>query len=54
MNPVPAESIEVDVGRLLDEGRWSTYQRWLVFVTAITIVFDGVDNQLMVEEHTKS
>ncbi len=37
----------VDVGRLLDEGRWGGYQRWLVFLTALTIVFDGIDNQLM-------
>lgn len=37
----------VDVGRVLDEGRWGGYQRWLVFLTALTIVFDGVDNQLL-------
>jgi AAHS family 4-hydroxybenzoate transporter-like MFS transporter len=37
----------VDVGRLLDEGRWGPYQRWLVALTALTIVFDGIDNQLM-------
>jgi AAHS family 4-hydroxybenzoate transporter-like MFS transporter len=37
----------VDVGRLLDEGRASGYQRWLVLLTAMTIVFDGVDNQLL-------
>jgi AAHS family 4-hydroxybenzoate transporter-like MFS transporter len=37
----------VDVGRLLDEGRWGAYQKWLVFLTALTIVFDGIDNQLL-------
>jgi len=37
----------VDVGRTLDEGRWTTYQQWLVFLTALTIVFDGFDNQLL-------
>ena len=37
----------VDVGRLLDDGRGSGYQRWLVALTALTIVFDGIDNQLM-------
>ena len=37
----------VDVGRLLDEGNWGGYQKWLVFLTALTIVFDGIDNQLL-------
>jgi AAHS family 4-hydroxybenzoate transporter-like MFS transporter len=37
----------VDVGRLLDEGDWTGYQRWLVALTALTIVFDGADNQLL-------
>jgi AAHS family 4-hydroxybenzoate transporter-like MFS transporter len=37
----------VDVGRLLDEGNWGGYQKWLIFLTALTIVFDGIDNQLL-------
>jgi MFS transporter, AAHS family, 4-hydroxybenzoate transporter len=37
----------VDVGRLLDEGRWTAYQKWLIALTALTIVFDGIDNQLL-------
>ena len=37
----------IDVGQLLDTGRWGGYQRWLVFLTALTIIFDGIDNQLM-------
>jgi MFS transporter, AAHS family, 4-hydroxybenzoate transporter len=37
----------VDVGRLLDEGRWSAYQKGLIALTALTIVFDGIDNQLL-------
>ncbi len=37
----------VDVGRTLDDGAWSGYQKWLVFLTALTIVFDGFDNQLL-------
>jgi AAHS family 4-hydroxybenzoate transporter-like MFS transporter len=37
----------VDVGHLIDRGRWSGYQRWLVFLTALTIIFDGIDNQLL-------
>jgi AAHS family 4-hydroxybenzoate transporter-like MFS transporter len=37
----------VDAGRLIDEGRWSGYQRRLVALTALTIIFDGIDNQLL-------
>ena len=42
----PADA-PIDIGRLLDDGRWAGYQRWLVFLTALTIVFDGIDNQLL-------
>jgi len=37
----------VDVGALLDEGRWSGYQKSLVFATALAIILDGLDNQLL-------
>jgi AAHS family 4-hydroxybenzoate transporter-like MFS transporter len=37
----------VDVGHVLDDGRWGTYQMWLVFLTALGIIFDGIDNQLL-------
>jgi len=37
----------LDVSALLDEGRLSRYQRLLVFGTALTVVLDGVDNQLL-------
>ena len=37
----------VDIGRLLDEGNWSRYQKFVVFLTALTIIFDGADNQLL-------
>ncbi|MBI2186242.1 MAG: MFS transporter [Acidobacteria bacterium] len=36
-----------DVGALLDAGHWSGYQKRLVAATALTIVFDGLDNQLL-------
>jgi len=36
-----------DIGTLLETGRVGGYQRWLVFLTALTIVFDGIDNQLL-------
>ena len=35
------------MGRIIDAGRWGGYQLWLVFLTALTIVFDGFDNQLL-------
>ena len=37
----------VDVGRVLDEGRWTGYQKLLIFGTALTIILDGIDNQLL-------
>jgi AAHS family 4-hydroxybenzoate transporter-like MFS transporter len=37
----------VDVGYVLDEGRWTTYQKLLILGTALTIILDGVDNQLL-------
>ena len=36
-----------DVGALLDEAHWSGYQKLLVAATALTIVLDGLDNQLL-------
>jgi MFS transporter, AAHS family, 4-hydroxybenzoate transporter len=40
-------STVVDAGQLIDAGRGTGYQRWLVALTALTIAFDGIDNQLM-------
>ena len=37
----------VDVGAVLDEGRWTGYQKLLIVGTALTIILDGVDNQLL-------
>jgi AAHS family 4-hydroxybenzoate transporter-like MFS transporter len=37
----------VDVGGLIDAGAWSGYQKWIVFLVALTIIFDGIDNQLL-------
>jgi AAHS family 4-hydroxybenzoate transporter-like MFS transporter len=36
-----------DIGILLDEGDWSRYQKLLVVGTALTIILDGLDNQLL-------
>ena len=37
----------VDIGHLLDEGRWGSRQKLYVLLTALTIIFDGIDNQLL-------
>lgn len=37
----------VDVGKLIDEGKWGAYQKLLIALTALAIVFDGIDNQLL-------
>jgi AAHS family 4-hydroxybenzoate transporter-like MFS transporter len=37
----------VDVGSALDDANWSGYQKLLVFATAMTIILDGLDNQLL-------
>ena len=37
----------IDVGAILDEGQWSAYQKFLVFVTALAIILDGLDNQVL-------
>jgi AAHS family 4-hydroxybenzoate transporter-like MFS transporter len=37
----------IDVGALLDDAGWSTYQKLLVVATASTIILDGLDNQLL-------
>lgn len=37
----------VDVGQILDGGQWSRYQKLVVLLAALTIVFDGIDNQLL-------
>jgi MFS transporter, AAHS family, 4-hydroxybenzoate transporter len=40
-------SNSIDVGDLLNNSPWGGYQRWVVFLTALTVVFDGIDNQLL-------
>lgn len=36
-----------DVGRIIDQGDWGGYQRLLVLLTGLAIIFDGADNQLL-------
>jgi MFS transporter, AAHS family, 4-hydroxybenzoate transporter len=37
----------IDVGSVLDKGQWSGYQKLLIFGTALAIILDGIDNQLL-------
>jgi len=37
----------IDAGRLFDEAKLGAYQKLLVALTALAIVFDGIDNQLL-------
>ena len=37
----------IDVGATLDDSPWSGYQKLLVAATAMTIIVDGLDNQLL-------
>jgi AAHS family 4-hydroxybenzoate transporter-like MFS transporter len=37
----------LNVGALLDAGAWSGYQKLLIAGTALTIILDGADNQLL-------
>src|SRR5215813_955517 len=41
------KNVTVNVGNLIDEGSWTTYQKLLIVGTALTIILDGVDNQLL-------
>ena len=40
-------SAAIDVGRLIDESLWRARQKLFVSLTALTIIFDGIDNQLL-------
>lgn len=44
---VQSRTAPVDVGHVIDEGSWSRQQQIFVLMTALTIVFDGIDNQLL-------
>src|SRR5262245_18436191 len=37
----------IDVGTTLDNGQWSGYQVLLIVGTALAIILDGIDNQLL-------
>ena len=37
----------VDVGRIIDAGRWSTYQKSALVIAALAVILDGLDNQIL-------
>ena len=37
----------IEADRLIDQGRWTAQQKMLIALTALAIVFDGIDNQLL-------
>ena len=39
--------MNVDVNRLIDAGRWTVFQKLLIAGTALTIILDGIGNQLL-------
>ena len=41
------KNVTVNVGNVIDEGSWTTYQKLLIAGTALTIILDGIDNQLL-------
>ncbi len=43
----PTSAAAVDAGAAIDGGACGPYQVALVFLTALTIIFDGIDNQLL-------
>jgi AAHS family 4-hydroxybenzoate transporter-like MFS transporter len=44
---VSDSSEPVDIGGVLDEGQWGGYQRFVVALAALAIIFDGVDIQVL-------
>jgi AAHS family 4-hydroxybenzoate transporter-like MFS transporter len=48
MSAIDASSGQtVDIGRILDDGPWTTMQKMAVILAALAIVSDGFDGQLI-------
>src|SRR5688572_5516983 len=45
--PTEFTTCAMDVGRLLEEGRWTGYLKFLVALVALAIIFDGAEIQLL-------
>jgi AAHS family 4-hydroxybenzoate transporter-like MFS transporter len=43
----PSTGRAVDIAELLDHGSWSTYQKLLIALAALAIIFDGFDIQIL-------
>jgi len=43
----PSTGNRIDLGVLLDQGRWTTYQKLLTVLAAIAVTFDGFDIQIL-------
>jgi AAHS family 4-hydroxybenzoate transporter-like MFS transporter len=46
MHPTTSK-VSVDLAPVLDEGRWTGYLKFTVFLSAVAVVFDGADLQLL-------
>src|SRR5215467_13987829 len=44
---MPTSRQRIELGSLLDQGRWSTYQKLLTVLAAIAVTFDGFDIQIL-------
>jgi hypothetical protein len=37
----------IEIGTLLDRGRWTPYQKLLTALAALAVIFDGFDIQIL-------
>ncbi len=37
----------VDIGRIIDDGKWSAYQKAALVIAALAVILDGFDNQIL-------
>src|SRR5215216_6941988 len=44
---VSASKTPIDLAPVLDDGRWSGYLKFTVFLSALAVIFDGADIQLL-------
>ena len=44
---MPDSVAAVDIGHLLERGRWTPYQKFLTFLAALAVIFDGFDIQIL-------
>lgn len=44
---MPDSAAAVDIGHLLERGSWTGYQKFLTFLAALAVIFDGFDIQIL-------